>query len=274
MYNLINNAIFLKSFLFIMSGQSGSRRVSLPPALSFTMQMVSELTSTRVQLFKKTLFSSMPLLVAYPPIFYPASVSHLSFSAVSISKKLFVLRRPLPLLGRIAAYNQVAGIYTKLLVGNPMKRITENQVIYKYGVGVTTPCDAIIFCLCIGFSMWYAMLPNTLLTMPSYNSYDVLLNPDVMETIRRITSTMSDDIARLFLGVFSDLSMIMSSDGASPVMTSTGINADSQAESCSHFDPLRVTHREMLTKLIFSCLTVSLFVYLSQGELNTLEFDI
>lgn len=272
MYNIINNAIFLKSFLFIMSGQSGSSRVSLPPALSFSMQMVSELTSTRVQLFKKTLFCSMPLLVAYPPIFYPASVSHLSFSAVSISKKLLVLRRPLPLLGRIAAYNQVAGIYTKLLVSNPMKRITENQVIYKYGV--TTPCDAIIFCLCIGFSMWYAMLPDTLLTMPSYNSYDVLLNPDVMETIRRITSTMSDDIARLFLGVFSDLSMIMSSDGASPVMTSTGINADSQAESCSHFDPLRVTRREMLTKLIFSCLTVSLFVYLSQGELNTLEFDI
>lgn len=46
-------------------------------------------------------FSKSPLLCAIPPHLYPASAKDLAFSAVSISKRLLVMRRPLPISGTV-----------------------------------------------------------------------------------------------------------------------------------------------------------------------------
>lgn len=88
---------------------------------------------------------------------------------------------------------QIAGIYNKMLVSSPSRRMKNNLQGFQntpniYLDGIHSPCDAIIFCLCLGFNMWYSLLPEVIMTLPAYNCYEVIINPEVIATIRKIAS--------------------------------------------------------------------------------------
>jgi hypothetical protein len=121
---------------------------------------------------------------------------------------------------------QIAGIYNKMLVSSPSRRMKNNLQGFQntpniYLDGIHSPCDAIIFCLCLGFNMWYSLLPEVIMTLPAYNCYEVIINPEVIATIRKIASVETTQITKLFLETCANLSQIW--DGVSPTISTTGI---------------------------------------------------
>lgn len=61
-------------------------------------------------------FRKSTMLCAYPPHLYTASAQYLAFSVESISRKLLIMRRPLPIdLGTILANKYRKGLYNHLL---------------------------------------------------------------------------------------------------------------------------------------------------------------
>lgn len=129
MYNI---DIFYR-FIFIARGYAGSRRVIAEPTASLLMSYMSQYKILEVRSWYSKFWSSSPMLCAYPPTFYAASARYLAFCAVSITRKQLVMRRPLPILGTIAANKYLSGIYKQIIRlqrerGHNTSKITKSGV--------------------------------------------------------------------------------------------------------------------------------------------------
>ena len=107
----------LYSLIWIARGNAGSRQLTpfSSPTASLLMTEMSLYKIKAVRSFYSQYFSTSPMLCSYPPQFDYASAQYLAFCAESISSRLLVMRRPLPLLSRILSNNYLSGTYEKLV---------------------------------------------------------------------------------------------------------------------------------------------------------------
>lgn len=171
----IGNIDILYDFILIARGHTGSRRVSPEPTGSLLMSYMSQYKILQVRSWYSKHFSTSPMLCAYPPIFYPASAQYLALSAVSISRRLLVMRRPLPILGTIVANKYLSGVFKHI-----KRPLTEPFIIHRAPIGqlflpnrlynplslplplfVSThfqsalAISSIVFPMVIGYSLWW-----------------------------------------------------------------------------------------------------------------------
>lgn len=163
----ISNIDLIYNFFFIARGLAGSRRVRPEPTASLLMSQMSQYKILQVRSWYSKHFSTSPMLCAYPPIFYPGSAQYLAFSVVSISRRLLVMRRPLPIFGTIVANKYREGVYAKLLTLMEYSRIIREL---KY---------VLLVCLLIGFSAYSILVPGPVLEMPR-----IFTSPDLAELLR------------------------------------------------------------------------------------------
>lgn len=127
---LFYNIYFIYHFIFIARGYAGSRRVMPEPTASPLMTEMSQYTRLKVGSWYSKFWSSSPMLCSYPPIYYAASARHLAYCAVSISRRLLVMRRPLPILGAIVANKYLSGVFRHI-----KRPLTEPFIIHRAPIG-------------------------------------------------------------------------------------------------------------------------------------------
>lgn len=250
------------------------------PMASPVMKMMSEYYSWCVSFWlRNRCFERSPLLLKCPTSFYPAPLWYLSFSAVSISQKYIIWRKYLPLLGRIFSYYSIIkGTYLEIVKRNPIVRnpymvliiderglknmnMDETNIVRRKGVKDANDfCDRVNFSICIGFKVWYVLMPAVLLSSTSYADYDVLLNPENVQALGRIAHGWLDQVNQMIRDAFMSTGQgisisIMDGVGAEqPVIHS----AEHTLRVPSTFDPLLINeaenHQRVLKRLVFSCL--------------------
>lgn len=224
-------------------------------------------------------FSTSPLLYAYPPIFYAASAQYLALHLVSISRRQLVMRRPLPILGTIVATKYRDGIYKQIIsqrgryiperlqrtyqsiherFSNFIWRGYEYPVISGYLETVKSNIESINKAICLGFQVWYSLLPCIMLR---YHNYNEILNPEVVAYIKNSIRDWSSSRINTFSDMLDIIhTWISQTEWARPQSSGAGASWAS-AEPNYKFDPLGIReeiHKGVLRKLVLSCLTVCL----------------
>lgn len=91
----------------------------------FSSPLLTFMSQYNVSSRHSHLFSTSPILTSYPPCVYGASAHYLAMCAQSISKRLLVMRRPLPLLATISSNKYSSGLFSKLIRSGPERMIPD-----------------------------------------------------------------------------------------------------------------------------------------------------
>lgn len=255
-----NMDILVDNFLFLVRGHAGRRWVPSFPTTSPLFLNMSQFTINQVRTwylnnffssspmlcvytrylyarsqytinwvrtrYSNIFFSSPPILWAYSPFFYPAPGWYLAFCAVSISSRQLVLRRPLPMLARIAASKYRVGLYEKLgsqwdiAVPLPLRLLRA----YQSGVStdfisrrryelikecidmITANTETMNFATCLGFQTWHSLMP-CILQCSWFCDIKDLINPEIVaETaIKSWSPSYIEDTPRIYDDLYNML---------------------------------------------------------------------
>lgn len=260
---------FLKHFLkknSILIAQGEPNSIT---SASLLMQYMCKYQMLQLELWYSKRLCRWPLLCAYPPIFYPASAQYLAYIVVSISRRLLVMRRPLPILGTIVANKYRVGVLEKLLslrndtlksrMPFPFQGLNAcfSNLIWKYNshnfLAFKVNIDAMNLAICFGFQIWYSLLPSFLLTL---NPYDInqILSPDIFKDIhKQLCHIWNKNIIHEYI----------IHNGMQDKMREAGITFESGVSSTS-WDPLgiiaaeerEVAHKDLLKTLLICSLAL------------------
>lgn len=300
----ISNIDILSNFLFIARGHAGSRRVSPEPTGSLLMSNMSQYKILQVRSWYSKHFSTSPMLCAYHPIFYPASAQYLAFCVVSISRRLLVMRRPLPILGTIVANKYRDGIYAKLLTlidkniisqrtiqfmdkkedemgiekripellrkrinlnngahqsinqgfSNFIWRGYEYEMVSHYLDVITANTAAMNFAICLGFQIWYSLMPSLMLTI-GYYDFHLILSPEAVKSFKDTTREWSPQTIKLAAELCENLNQSLMQAAGSTLETG-GASAESNETGTLEIRGGEETHKVVLRKLVIACLAV------------------
>lgn len=293
----ISNIDILSNFLFIARGHAGCRRVSPEPTGSLLMSNMSQYKILQVRSWYSKHFSTSPMLCAYHPIFYPASAQYLAFCVVSISRRLLVMRRPLPILGTIVANKYRDGIYAKLLTlidkniisqrtiqfmekirkehemgiekiipellrkrlrahqsinqgfSNFIWRGYEYEMVSHYIDVLTANTAAMNLAICLGFQIWYSLMPSLMLTI-GYYDFHLILSPEAVKSFKDTTREWSPQTIKLATELCENLNQSL--------MQAAGSSAESNETGTLEIRGGEESHKVVLRKLVIACLAVCL----------------
>lgn len=78
-------------------------------------ELLSSMNLSQMREMKTNSFCLIPILTTYPTILYAGSAHHLAFCAHSVSNRLIIMSKPLPLLARrLACTNYSSGVFSIL----------------------------------------------------------------------------------------------------------------------------------------------------------------
>lgn len=127
------------------------------------------------------------------------------------------------------------------------------------------------YAICLGFQIWYSLMPSIMLSI-GYYDINELLSPEVVNVIKDTTLEWSDQMIKYTTVLCANLysSIIQSAgvtvDGSSGVSTSVAGSITDSNET-GIFDPLEIRtkeiHKGVLRKLVIACFTVCFFSSIS-----------
>lgn len=208
----------------------------------------------------KSFCSKSPILAAIPPSFYPASARYLASTAVSISKRLFVVRRPLPILERVVAGSYLHGILEKLLFLKYSKRKIIDITLHFFSrirfeeyypsanrldnvkIEETIRMPGIVR---HGYSLWYTLIPVFITAIGGFKTYsEIILNPDVLDAIK---SSIIE---------WSELNIIQASDMFERIIDYIN-GVENRNPDMTELDKLRIeASKNIISRLVIASLTV------------------
>ena len=284
LFSLLINLNPIWNIIFIARGHAGCRRVRNEPTTSLLMTEMSQFKSSQLRKQYANTFCKSPLLCAYPPHVYAASAKHLGFSAVSISKRLLIMRRPLPISGTVLGFKVASqytkGVFDKLLtlrnenislylrrfrlpqtindgLTNFLWRGYEYEFLSPYIMAYQANNNAMNLAICLGFQIWYALYPNIMLALPYYDFSDIL-SPDKVLYIKNEISSWSQQMIDNKIDICENIRYWFTqpaalgmfepaSSSSSPegVLNDTGIREPPGVES---------NHKVVLRRLVIACI--------------------
>lgn len=240
-------------------------------------------------------FSKSPILTHIPPLSYFASARYLASTAVSISRDLFVVRRPLPCLERIAQtiysrkvvdrfrtseYN-LRGVIDKLLIFKYPERLHDITVKISDRINLLQKRydpfsnfldmvkDDILFkadfekslmsgVVRQGYSIWHTLIPVLITNIGVFKTHSEILHPDVLHSIKEC------------LLAWSDLSIIRVSDVFDQIYGYI-IRVESTAPDVTESDKIMMeASKIVISRLVIASLTVCILLsasYLTGNDL-------
>ncbi len=70
------------------------------------------------------------------------------------------------------------------------RRNNKYEVVSKYVDNVIATTDAMNYAICLGFHVWYGLIPSIMLSSECYNVYDII-NPETVARVKAFTANVS-----------------------------------------------------------------------------------
>ncbi|CAK9165878.1 unnamed protein product [Ilex paraguariensis] len=142
----------------------------------------------------------------------------------------------------------------------------EYEAIRHYIDVLTANTAAMNQAICLGFQIWYSLMPSLMLTIGNYD-FHFILSPDFYKSFKDSTREWSPQTIKLAEELCEDLSHSLMHAAGSTLETggasTSGCGTSAESNETGTFDPLGIrareeTHKVVLRKLVISCLAVCL----------------
>lgn len=139
-------------------------------------------------------------------------------------------------------------------------RGNEYEMVSHYISVITANTAAMNFAICLGFQIWYSLMPTLMLTIGNYD-YHYILSPEAVQSFKDTTRIWSPQTIKLVAEQCETLNQYLMQAAGSTLETGGACTSGggTSAESLT-FDPMEIrgeeSHKVVLRKLVIACLAV------------------
>lgn len=243
-------------------------------------------------------YEKSTLIYKCPTLLYTGSVQALVYRLVSINREYILFRKPLPFI------NKKRRIYNKLLSSN-LSRMGLIKFLEKEPVGLKAVimkstykevapgyltlnsgyhykreymvtllmfcCQHLNLALCIGFSLWYAIIPRVMLETSSY--MDLLFSPEIINLADRIINDRYEHLRDIFCSWYDQV-YAAGRDPRETFSISSSAEIVRESQVGRSFNPLGLNKTPQGFKiLVFGCITACAINILLGSEVTGINWN-
>lgn len=252
--------LFIKNiynYIFIQRWHAGSRQILTEPVASQLM--------TQMSLYSKH-FSTSPILCSYSPILGTIVANKYRdgvFATLTENLKI-ITGIPETLRKRLRTNQSISEGFSNLIWwGYEYERISQFLEVVKLNT------NAMNFTICLGFQIWYSLMPSIILALEYYDLNQILC-PEVVKYVKDTTRCWPAEILKGALEQcynYFDNGFMQAAGGST-----SGGGTGAELNDMATFDPLGIRGGEatprnvVLKKLVIACLAVCILSSVSYAS--------